>query len=210
MSRGREPELKRRRALELHMQSKITINGQVSMKWRRDSGIPGRPVRPANAQANLKDVFDLSSDVVAYEWAINTKYYTAHVSVWMAHLYDDFSIEALPIYDLDLLPRHSAHIEYRRRLQKLEESSLDPELSEYEISETEGVSLLGEEEPPSQIKISCLEWCTEHYIEYIEACVSNADLDRCLSVDGDFQGVERLYGALSAHMWPGMILKSFC
>lgn len=29
-----------------------------------------------------------------------------------------------------------------------------------------------------------------------------------LLVDGDSQGVERLYGALSAHMWPGMILKS--
>lgn len=29
-----------------------------------------------------------------------------------------------------------------------------------------------------------------------------------LSVDGDSQGIERLYGALSAHMWPGMILKS--
>lgn len=29
-----------------------------------------------------------------------------------------------------------------------------------------------------------------------------------LSVDGDSQGVERLLGALSAHMWPGMILKS--
>lgn len=29
-----------------------------------------------------------------------------------------------------------------------------------------------------------------------------------LSVDGDSQGVERLYGALSAHMWPGMQLKS--
>ena len=29
-----------------------------------------------------------------------------------------------------------------------------------------------------------------------------------LSVDGDSQGVERLYGALSAHMWPGMVLKS--
>jgi hypothetical protein len=27
-------------------------------------------------------------------------------------------------------------------------------------------------------------------------------------VDGDSQGVERLLGALSAHMWPGMILKS--
>lgn len=29
-----------------------------------------------------------------------------------------------------------------------------------------------------------------------------------LSVDGDSQGVERLLGALSAHMWPGMVLKS--
>ncbi|PWZ08373.1 Isoleucine--tRNA ligase, chloroplastic/mitochondrial [Zea mays] len=28
------------------------------------------------------------------------------------------------------------------------------------------------------------------------------------SVDGDSQGLERLFGALSAHMWPGMILKS--
>lgn len=29
-----------------------------------------------------------------------------------------------------------------------------------------------------------------------------------MSIDGDLQGVERLYGALSAHMWPGMVLKS--
>ncbi|KAL2556623.1 uncharacterized protein Fot_01362 [Forsythia ovata] len=29
-----------------------------------------------------------------------------------------------------------------------------------------------------------------------------------LSVDGDSKGVERLYRALSAHMWPGMSLKS--
>ena len=29
-----------------------------------------------------------------------------------------------------------------------------------------------------------------------------------LSVDDDSQGLERLFGALSAHMWPGMILKS--
>lgn len=28
-----------------------------------------------------------------------------------------------------------------------------------------------------------------------------------LSADGDSQGVERLFGALAAHMWPGMILK---
>lgn len=29
-----------------------------------------------------------------------------------------------------------------------------------------------------------------------------------LSMDGDSQGAERLFGALSAYMWPGMILKS--
>ena len=29
-----------------------------------------------------------------------------------------------------------------------------------------------------------------------------------LSVDGDIQGVQRLYGALSACMWPGMVMKS--
>lgn len=29
-----------------------------------------------------------------------------------------------------------------------------------------------------------------------------------LSINGDSQGVERLFGALSAHLWPGMILKS--
>lgn len=27
-------------------------------------------------------------------------------------------------------------------------------------------------------------------------------------MNGDSQGLERLFGALSAHMWPGMILKS--
>lgn len=29
-----------------------------------------------------------------------------------------------------------------------------------------------------------------------------------LSVDGDSQGLDRILGALSAHMWPGMTLKS--
>ncbi|KAL6993343.1 hypothetical protein U1Q18_011459 [Sarracenia purpurea var. burkii] len=198
---------------------------------------------------DFEDASDSSSDVVSYGWTINTKYYTADVSVWMAHFHDDFSIGALPIYDrlaalvmvfdmtdlsslaaikdwvshtniqkfeillcignkVDLLPGHTAHIEYRRRLHRLAESSLDPEFSEYGISETEGVSLLGDEESPLEIKKSCLEWCTEHNIEYIEACASNADFDICLSVDGDLQGVERLYGALSAHMWPGMVLNS--
>ncbi|KAL2520403.1 uncharacterized protein Fot_24326 [Forsythia ovata] len=42
----------------------------------------------------------------------------------------------------------------------------------------------------------------------LKQCASNADFDKCLSIDGDSQGVERLYEALSAHMWPGMSLKS--
>ncbi|XAR73665.1 hypothetical protein NMG60_11007711 [Bertholletia excelsa] len=196
-----------------------------------------------------EDASDSSSDVYAYGWTINTKYYTADVAVWMAHLHEDFLIGALPIYDrlaalvmvfdmndlsslamlkdwvsrtdiqkfdillcignkVDLLPGHPVHVEYRRSLQKLGESSFDPECSEYGISETEGVSLLGDKESPSEIKRSCLEWCLEHNIEYIEACASNPDFDKCLSVDGDLQGFERLYGALSAHMWPGMVLKS--
>jgi hypothetical protein len=29
-----------------------------------------------------------------------------------------------------------------------------------------------------------------------------------MSVDGDSQGLSRIWGALSAHMWPGMVLKS--
>ena len=81
---------------------------------------------------------------------------------------------------VDLLPGHSAHVGYRRRLQKLEESwgSTFSEL-DYGISETEGSSLLGDEESSWQIKNSCLEWCAEHNIEYVEACASNADFDKC-------------------------------
>ena len=29
-----------------------------------------------------------------------------------------------------------------------------------------------------------------------------------MSLDGDSQGLSRIWGALSVHMWPGMILKS--
>eukprot|EP00262_Sarcandra_glabra_P007280 TRINITY_DN1998_c0_g1_i1.p1 TRINITY_DN1998_c0_g1~~TRINITY_DN1998_c0_g1_i1.p1 ORF type:complete len:349 (-),score=73.30 TRINITY_DN1998_c0_g1_i1:197-1207(-) len=110
----------------------------------------------------------------------------------------------------DLLRGHFAHAEYRRRLQKRGESSSDPhpEFLDYGILETEGSSLLGEEEPSWEFRRSCLEWCSQNNIEYIESCASNADFDKCLSVDGDSQGVDRLYGALSAHMWPGMVLKS--
>ncbi|XP_027346623.1 uncharacterized protein LOC113858272 [Abrus precatorius] len=200
---------------------------------------------------DFEDAFDSASEVNVHGWTINTKYYTADVSVWMAHLHDDFSVRNLPVFrgmtalvmvfdmndpssltalqdwvsrtdfvnfeillcignKVDLVPGHPAHAEYRRRLLRLEDSSGDlySELSEYGISESEGTSLLGDEEPSWDMRRSCLEWCTEHNIEFIEACASNADFDKCLSMDGDLQGVERLYGALSAHMWPGMILKS--
>ncbi|KAL2559545.1 uncharacterized protein Fot_04284 [Forsythia ovata] len=103
-----------------------------------------------------------------------------------------------------------AHAEYRRCLLKREEScgSSRSDLADHGISETEGSSLLGDEEPSPEITKSCLKWCIEHSIEYIEACASNADFDKCLSIDGDSQGVERLYGALFTHMWPRMSLKS--
>lgn len=192
-----------------------------------------------------------SSQLAVHGWTINTKYYTADVSVWMALLDDQFSIEKLPMYDqlaalimvfdttelsslvaiqkwvsrndlqkfdillcignkVDLVPGHPVHVEYRRRLQKVGDPFADSqsELTDYGISETEGSSLLGEDEPAWEARGSCLEWCTENNIEYIEACASNAEFDKCLSVDGDSQGVERLFGALSAHMWPGMILKT--
>ena len=32
-------------------------------------------------------------------WTINTKYYVADVSLWMAHLNDEFAIQNLPGYD---------------------------------------------------------------------------------------------------------------
>lgn len=75
----------------------------------------------------------------------------------------------------DLVPGHSVHVEYRRRLLNLNDES-----GEYGISETEGSSLLGDDEKSSlEIKSSCMEWCLEHNIEYIEACASNPRFDKC-------------------------------
>ncbi|KAH7519806.1 uncharacterized protein LOC107424310 [Ziziphus jujuba] len=200
---------------------------------------------------DFEDATDSPSEVLLRGWTINTKYYTADVSICIAQLDEEFSISNLSIYtqlaaivmvfdmtepsslavlmewvsrnDLrnfeillcignkaDLVPGHPVHSEYRRKLLKVGESSNDShlEFSDYGISETEGSSLLGDDESPGETRRSCLDWCVENNIEYIEACASNADFDKCLSVDGDSQGVERLLGALSAHMWPGMILKS--
>lgn len=81
---------------------------------------------------------------------------------------------------MDLLPGHPARTEYRRCLLKVGESTgnFSSEL-EYGISETEGSSLLDDEEPSLEIKRSYMDWCIEHNIEYIEACASNAVFDKC-------------------------------
>ncbi|KAL3723609.1 hypothetical protein ACJRO7_035738 [Eucalyptus globulus] len=218
------------------------------------SGVGKRTLLSRLLSIDIEESPDPSSDVVIHGWTIDTKYYSADVSVWMAHLHDDFDTQSLPIlgnlgkldalvmvFDLskppslsalqdwvfkndignfeillcvgnkvDLVADHPVHAEYRRRLQNVEDDSVDyyAELKDYGISETEGSSLLGGDESTFDIRKSCLDWCVDHNIEYLEACASNADFDKCLSVAGDSQGVERLSVALSSHMWPGMILKS--
>lgn len=200
---------------------------------------------------DFDDASDSSSQPLVHGWTIDTKYYAADVSVWMAHLQDGFSARAVPVFGqltalvmvfdmsemstlvalqdwvsqidlnefeillcignkVDLIPGHPVHSEYKRHLLKLTDPFEDSysEFTEYGISESEGSSLLGDEEPSLDIRRTCLEWCSENNIEFVEACASNAEFDKCLSVDGDSQGVERLFGALSAHMWPGMILKT--
>ncbi|KAJ7545405.1 hypothetical protein O6H91_09G118100 [Diphasiastrum complanatum] len=110
----------------------------------------------------------------------------------------------------DCLPDHFGHSEYRRRLEKHGESSSDPhpEYADFGIQRSEGASLLEVEQySVDDIKGSYLDWCTENGIEYIEACAINEAFDHCMSVNGDMQGVARLQGALSAHMWPGMTVK---
>ncbi|XP_022746841.1 uncharacterized protein LOC111296681 isoform X2 [Durio zibethinus] len=202
------------------------------------------------ASVEFEDEED-GSQVVVHGWTINTKYYTADVSVCIAHLQDGFSVGTLPIFSrstallmvfdmsqlstldalqdwvsrtdirnfeillcvgnkVDRISGHPVHAEYTKRLLKLADSSthLSSDSTQYGNFETEGSSLLGYEDPSSNISRKCLEWCIDHNIEFIETCASNAEFDKCLSVDGDLQGVERVYGALSAHMWPGMVLKS--
>ncbi|PKA52118.1 Ras-related protein RABD2a [Apostasia shenzhenica] len=199
---------------------------------------------------DFPDIPNISSEILCQGWTLETKYYSVDLSIWSAHLDEEFSLgnvlaskqlEALVmVFDIndessflalkkwvagvdignieillcvgnkvDLVPGHFAHAEYRRQLQKHGESVSDPhpEFWDYGINETESFSLLGKEDASVEIKKSCMEWCIEHNIEFIEACASNADFDKCLSVEGDSQGVERLHGALSAHMWPGMVLK---
>ncbi|KAG6393320.1 hypothetical protein SASPL_147559 [Salvia splendens] len=168
--------------------------------------------------ANLSDELSIASfpdvnRIVALVMVFDTSDLTTLVALkeWVSRTdIQKFEILLCIGNKVDLLPGHPSHVEYKRRLMKLGESSVNSHLdfSDYGISETEGSSLLGNEEPSLGFKRSCIEWCLEHNIEYVEACASNADFDQCLSIDGDSQGVDRLYGALSAHMWPGMLLKS--
>lgn len=85
---------------------------------------------------------------------------------------------------VDLLPGHPVHAEYRRRLLTCGDPSDDRynDLTEYGITEAEGSSLLGDKEPSWEIGKSCLEWCIEHNIEYIEACASNVSFDKCMGL----------------------------
>jgi hypothetical protein len=83
----------------------------------------------------------------------------------------------------DRVPSHFGHTEYRRRLQKRGESSSDPhpEYMDFGIEQTEGSKLLGGEEQESldDRRHSCIEWCSERGIEYIEACAINEVFDQC-------------------------------
>nr|BAB10401.1 unnamed protein product [Arabidopsis thaliana] len=215
------------------------------------SGVGKRTLLSRLLSVEFEDSSESSSQTEVHGWTINTKYYTADVSVCISHICDEYSLPNLPnshplvalvmVFDLselstlvalqdwvshtdinsfdillcignkvDRVPHHLAHDEYRRRLLKASDPSRDlySDIDDFGISETEGSSLLGSEDASLDIRGACLEWCSENNIEFIEACASNPDFDKCLSVDGDSQGVERLFGALSAHMWPGMILKS--
>lgn len=198
---------------------------------------------------DIDESLDSSDSILCHGWTINTKYYSADISMWTAQLDGTFSLSELHtayqlaalvlVFDLtdsnslvalqdwvshndikrfeilvcignktDLLPGHFAHIEYRKRLQKHGKSFSDTH-SEYGILASESTSLLVDEDLPSNdLRNPCMEWCINNSIEYFEACGSNAEFDKCLSVDGDIQGMDRLVGALSAHMWPGMVLKS--
>ncbi|GJN26621.1 hypothetical protein PR202_gb14567 [Eleusine coracana subsp. coracana] len=230
--------------------------------------------------AEIPEAHDLSSGVLCQGWTIDTKYYSADISIWTANLVEGFSLGSLPhqdrlaalvmVFDMsdessfltlkswianidiqrfevllcignkaDLVPGHGAHVEYRRRVQRLGESSSDPhpEYLDFGINESEGFGLLSGEEKCIEIRDSTSRWCIEQNIEYlrlvlpmltlindrsgtyrgeigstsvemVRTCPTETSGGAGLSVDGDSQGLERLFGALSAHMWPGMILKS--
>jgi GTPase SAR1 family protein len=185
-------------------------------------GVGKRTILSRLLAAEIPDVHDLSSGVLCQGWTIETKYYSAELSIWTANLGEEFSLGSLPhldrlaalvmVFDMsdesslltlqswaanvdmqrfevllcignkaDLVPGHGAHVEYRRRMQRLGESSSDPhpEYLDFGINESEGCGLLSEEEPCIEIRNSTSQWCIEQNIEYIEACASNTDFDKC-------------------------------
>eukprot|EP00249_Psilotum_nudum_P017627 c26415_g1_i1 orf=302-1783(+) len=110
----------------------------------------------------------------------------------------------------DCVPDHYGHIEYRRKVQKQGESSSDPhpEFWDYGIQQSEGSSLLFDEnESLQERRRSCIEWCIDNGIEYVESCAIDEYFDKCMSVNGDSQGLDRIWEALAAHMWSGMVMK---
>ena len=91
------------------------------------------------------------------------------------------------------------------------ESSSDPhpEFWDYGIDRSEGCSLLNEDDETSEeIQRSCIEWCNQNNIEYIEACAINDGFDKFLPNNGDSQGLNHIQEAIIAHTWPGMVIKS--
>lgn len=145
-------------------------------------------------------VFDLS-DPTTFE----------KLQQWMGASELSYEVQICVGNKADKLPSHFGHIEYRRRLMKRGESSSDPhpEFMDFGIDRTEGSSLLAEDddEDPEHRRRARMEWCTERGIEYIEACAINEAFDKCMSVDGDLQGVPRILDAISAHMWTGLVMK---
>ncbi|KAI4386874.1 hypothetical protein MLD38_004761 [Melastoma candidum] len=83
----------------------------------------------------------------------------------------DFDILLCIGNKVDLVPSHPVHAEYRRKIQNIGDESIDyyAALDDCGISETEGSSLLGNAGSVLEIRDSCLEWCVDNNIEYVEA-----------------------------------------
>ncbi|KAJ0262043.1 hypothetical protein HA466_0050440 [Hirschfeldia incana] len=177
------------------------------------SGVGKRTLVSRLLSVDLEDSSSSSSSQTqVHDWTINTKYYSADVSVWISHICDDDDDYSLPrshhplvalviVFDLSQMSTLAA----------LQDWVSHTDINSFDILLCVGnkADILPHHHDESlDIRGTCVEWCRDNNIEFIEACASNPDFDKCLSVDGDTQGVERLFGALSAHMWPGMILKS--
>jgi hypothetical protein len=54
-----------------------------------------------------------------------------------------------------------------------------------------------------------MSWCVDEGFEYVEAAAGKPTVDAALQLDGEQQGVARVLAALQAHMWPGMVQKDW-